>query len=497
MEFDFSQPAPKPTTLSECHALIDALWQFCGQLQREVTELKLEFKNEILVLKKENAELKEKLNTNSSNSSKSPSSDIHKIRKLKKKNKSSKNKSTRKQGGQPGHVGTTRLPLPLDQVDHVISYMPPTKCECGDRVQKSNDFNRHQVHELPIVKPMVTEYQAYYGICCGCGKKHCAEFPASIPSGMLGTVAMAKVATLTGNYRLSKRNTVNLLQDFYGLDISIGTISNVEKIVSSALKAPYEEAAQYIPKQPVVYADETGHKEQNQRMWTWVAATSTVCVFFIRKGRKMAVAQEILGKFFSGILVSDRYSAYNWVDFRQFCWAHLKRDFKKISERSGSSGRIGDGLLTYLRKMFMYWQWVKDGKLKREKFVQLMAPIRRHFEILLAERMTCGSPKTERTCKNILDYKDFLWTFIEKIGVEPTNNLSERLLRRFVIWRKTSFGTQSECGSRFMERIMTVAATCKLQKLNVLDFTSKAIQSYLNKEGSPSLLPTLALPLAA
>jgi transposase len=232
-------------------------------------------------------------------------------------------------------------------------------------------------------------------------------------------------------------------------------------------------------------------------MWTWVAATLTVCVFFIRKGRKMAVAQEILGKFFSGILVSDRYSAYNWVDCRQFCWAHLKRDFKKISERSGRSGRVGDELLVYLRKMFMYWQRVKDGKLKREKFVQLMVPIRRHVEMLLAAGMICGSLKTEKTCKNILDYKEFLWTFIDKPDVEPTNNLSERLLRRFVIWRKTSFGTQSACGSRFMERIMTVAATCTVQKLNILDFTSKAIQSYLKKEPPPSLIPTLALKLAA
>jgi transposase len=346
------------------------------------------------------------------------------------------------------------------------------------------------------VKPIVTEYQLFDGICCGCGKKHTSELPQGVPKGMLGPFALSKVATLTGNYRLSKRNTVDLLQDFYGLKISIGTISNVEKTVSLALKAPVDEMVKKIPYEPIVYADETGHKEQNKKMWTWVAATLSMCVFYIRNGRKMEIAQEILGKTFSGILISDRFTAYNWVDYRQFCSAHLIRDFKKISERSGQSGRIGDGLLLHYRKIFLYWHWVKNGKMTRETFIKLTNPIRIQVETLLKEGEQCGHLKTERTCRNISYYKDFLWTFIKKEGVEPTNNLSERLLRRFVIWRKTSFGTQSELGSRFMERVMSVAGTCQLQKKNVLNFISEAITSHLNAQEHPSLLrrsSTLAL----
>jgi hypothetical protein len=259
-------------------------------------------------------------------------------------------------------------------------------------------------------------------------------------------------------------------------------------MVGVALKTSYEEATQQIKKEPIVNADETGHKELNRRLWTWVAATSSLCIFFVGKRRRMEDAQEILGKSFKGILISDRYSSYNWVDFRQLCWSHLKRDYKKISEREGLSGRIGTSLLLYERKMFMYWRRVKSGKLKREQFALLMGPICLKVEALLTSGTCCGHGKTEKTCKNILEYKEGLWTFINREGVEPTNNLAEQLLRRFVIWRKTSFGTQSQTGSRFMERVMTVAGTCRLQKHNVLNFISQAIIAYLNKAQAPSLL---------
>ncbi len=505
MKPDFSKPAPNPTTLEECYALINVLWHICGKfepnvssIRKDMEELKNEvilLRNERVVLRKENADLKEKLNSNSQNSSKPPSSDLFK--KKKKKNKTHHTKSSRKRGGQPGHKGHTRTPLPPEEVDHFIACNPPSQCACGHSIEKYVDFIQHQVHELPLVKPVVTEYQLFDGICGGCGKKHSAELPLGVPRGMLGPIAMAKVSTLTGNYRLSKRNTVNLLQDFYGLHISIGTVSNVEKVVSTVLKAPVEETVNDIPKQPVVHMDETSHKEQNNRMWTWVAATTLICVFFIRKGRNMAVTHEILGKNFSGILNSDRYSAYNWVDARQLCWPHLKRDFKKMSERHGKSGWVGDALLLYHRKMFMYWHRVKAGKLTREKFKLLMIPIRFQIEALLAKGAVCEHAKTQRTCHNILEYKEFLWTFVDKIGIDPTNNLAERLLRRFVIWRKTSFGTQSEAGSRFMERVMSVAGTCQLQKRNVLDFISQAIRAHLNREEYPSLLPKTTMSLAA
>jgi transposase len=305
----------------------------------------------------------------------------------------------------------------------------------------------------------------------------------------LGPIAMAKIALLTGKYRMSKRNTVNLFKDFFGLSISIGTISNAEKAINPILEKPVEEVQKYLQKQPNVYSDETGHKEKDKKMWAWVAATLSVCTFFIRKSRGMTIAQEILGKNFAGVLNSDRFTAYNWVDYRQFCWSHLKRDFTRISERSGEAGRIGDCLLLYYRKMFMYWNEVKSDTLSREKFYKRMILIRRKVEGLLIAGSKCGHSKTEKTCEKILEYKEGLWTYIDREGIEPTNNHAERLLRGLVIWRKTSFGTQSESGSRYIERILTVTSTCQLQKRNVLEYLSESIIGYLNQTKIPSLLP--------
>lgn len=226
-------------------------------------------------------------------------------------------------------------------------------------------------------------------------------------------------------------------------------------------------------------------------MWTWVSIASLVAVFIIRASRGADVIKDFLGPAFSGILCTDRWSAYAWMAaiLRQLCWSHLIRDFTKISERSGKSSKLGKELLSCSRKMFKYWHKVKDGTMTREHFQKLMKPIRKRVEILITEGMLCRNSKTAGTCKQLVKVKEALWTFIDTPGVEPTNNLAEQVLRRIVIWRRTSFGTQSAEGTLYLERIMTTVATCKLQKRNVLDFVTEALRSYLSGTKSPSLLP--------
>lgn len=495
MKMDFTQPPPKAKTLKEAQQIIDALWCFCRELsirvedqQRQIEDqqrLIEDQRNQIQAQKKEIELLKEKLNTNSKNSSKPPSSDRFKKAAKKKK------KSKRKQGGQPGHKGAFRELLPESEVDHVVPCYPANHCDCGSRIKPTDKYRRHQSHELPRVKATVTEYQLHTGVCCGCSKIHQSNLPEGVPTGMLGPVAMAKVTTLTGDYKISKRNVTYLLEDFYGLRISIGTVSNVEKVVSAALEAPVEEAKNFIPTQAVVNSDETIHFEKGNKMWTWVSIASLVAIFIIRSSRGANVIKDILGSTFSGILCTDRWSAYAWMAavLRQVCWSHLIRDFTKISERSGKSGRLGKELLAYSKKMFTYWHKVKDGTMTREQFQMLMKPIRKRVEKLIAEGMLCRNAKTAGTCKQLFKIKEALWTFIDTPGVEPTNNLAEQVLRRIVIWRKTSFGTQSVEGTLYLERIMTVVATCKLQKKNVLDFVTAAIHAHLSGTKFPSLLP--------
>jgi transposase len=471
MIFDFTTSAPKPHDLESALQLIAELWINGAVLTAKLTALE------------------EKLNTNPTNSSLPPSTDV--FGKHKKKIKLHKRKSGLKQGAQVGHVGKGRKLLPNEEVSETMVCLPKSTCECGGHIQANTSrFKRHQVFELPKIQPVVTEYQQVYGACTQCKTYHFGALPKGVPKGMLGVRTMSAVAILTGDYHLSKRYTQLLLKDFFNLPVSVGTISNAEAIVSEALKAPVEEAKEHIKKQPCVNADETGHKQQGKKMWMWLAATVFVAVFIIRGSRASSVAKELLGEFFSGTLTTDRYSGYTWVDiaYRQFCWAHLIRDFIKISERSGEAGRIGDQQLGYIKRMFRLWWKFRDGTLSRTQFIAAMVPLRRQMEMLLEQGTQCNESKTANTCKKLLKYKTALWTFIETEGVQPTNNFAEQLIRSYVLWRKSSFGTQSDRGDLFVERMMTVTTTCKLQQRNRYDYINSAVAAHLRNEPAPSIL---------
>ena len=225
-----------------------------------------------------------------------------------------------------------------------------------------------------------------------------------------------------------------------------------------------------------------------------MAVTSLVTVFVVRLSRGGQVARELLGEDFSGILVTDRYSAYNWypVRWRQLCWSHLLRDFEAIRGRGGTSEAIGEALLEQAHQMFSWWHRVRDGTLKRSTFRSYMTSLRREVERLLEASSQCGVAKTEGTCREILKRRKALWTFVQVEGVEPTNNTAERAIRPGVQWRRGSFGTQSQNGSRFVESMMTVVATLKQQQRNVLEYLTAAHEAALRGEAAPSLLPESA-----
>ena len=436
------------------------------------------------------AELEEKLRTDSSNSSKPPSSDPPSSDPERKKRTGGKRK--RRPGGQPGHEGTTRELLPPEQVDQFVPCPPPARCDCGGRIDCDHeDPQRLQYVELPEVKALVTEFQLLCGVCQRCGRVHLGKLPPGVPPGVLGPRAMAVVAVLSGKYHLSKRQVEELLKDLLGIDIALGTVSNTEERVSAALEQPVEEAKAYVQEQAVVHADETGHKVAGKKAWVWTAVTRFVSVFLIRASRGAEAAKELLGVAFGGILVSDRWSAYTWVDAvrRQLCWAHLIRDFTKISERGGRSEEIGNKILEYVKEMFVLWNMFHEGKRSRRWLQRKMRPVRKKVEDLLAQGAVCGHAKTEKTCKRILKLKAALWTYVDVPGVEPTNNIAERTIRPYVLWRKASFGTQSVRGNLFVERMLTVSATCKQQNRNVLQYVTAAVQAHYRGETVPSLLP--------
>ena len=473
MDINLKGKTPKASTVKEANEIIKALWAIIQKLS-------------------------ERVETNSKNSSLAPSKDRSSQNKSNIKRNEERRKNPKKSGGQLGHKKHERTLLPLDQVDNVVQCCPDDQCCCGGYVILNTEtYRRHQQYEFPVIRPIVTEYQIYSGMCNQCDKKQQGKLPSGVSFSMLGQRATAMTANLSGTYRISKQNIVNMYQDIFDFNISVGMVCKAEKTVSRALSAPVNQAKHFIRSadQASVHSDETGFKEKGKRMWAWIAISCLVAVFIIRGSRCKKIAKALLGKNFKGILCSDRYSAYRWVpnERRQLCWAHMERDFRKISERTGSSSIIGAELLTQTNNLFHFWHQFKDGHIDRDMLMKKTRPIRIFIEGLLRQGIRSKNKKTSGTCRNILSYGPALWRFLETHGVEPTNNLAERLIRTIAIWRKTSFGTQSKAGSLYMERVMTVVATCKLQGRNILNYLTSAVKSYIEKSAFPSLLPEMTV----
>jgi transposase len=433
-------------------------------------------------------QLLERLQQDSHNSSRPPSSDLPQA--LGKRVR--RGPSGRKRGGQPGHLGQTRALVPIEEVDTVIPVKPQQCHRCQHPLQgEEPQPHRHQVTEVPPVKPLVTEYQLHRLRCPACGASTRAAVPPGVPTGGFGPRVQAIVALCTGAYRLSKRTTQDVMADLFGISMSLGTIPHLEQATVQAVAAPVAEAQAYVRRQPVAHLDETGWREARARAWLWVAVTAWVTVFAVRLSRGAKVVQELLGERFCGILVTDRWSAYTWYPtrWRQVCWAHLLRDFEAMLERGGRSQEIGEALREQARQMFHWWHQVRDGTLTHAQFRVLMRPIRCHVARLLKTGQTCGVLKTEAVCRELSKLYDALWTFVRVEGVEPTNNAAERAIRPGVLWRKGSFGTQSTDGARFVEALLTVVATLRQQHRNVLAYLTEACQAAHGGASAPSLLP--------
>jgi len=433
-------------------------------------------------------QLLERLQQDSHNSSRPPSSDPpHALRP-----RSRREPRGRKRGGQPGHPGQTRALVPLADVETVVPVKPRQCRRCQHLLQGEDPQpRRHQVTELPVVKPVVTEYQMHRLVCPACGTATRAPLPSGVPAGGFGPRVQAIVALCTGAYRLSKRTTQEVMADLFELPLSLGTIPHLEQATVQAIAAPVAEAQAYVRAQPVAHLDETGWREGRARAWLWVAVTMWVTVFVVRLSRGAKVAEEILGERFCGILVTDRWSAYTWYPtrWRQLCWAHLLRDFEAMIERGGRSQEIGEGLREQARQIFHWWHCVRDGTLTHARFRVMIRPMRRQVARLLKAGQGCGIAKTAGVCREVLKVYDALWTFVRVEGVEPTNNAAERAIRPGVLWRKGSFGTQSVAGSHFVEVMMTLVTTLKQQHRNVLAYMTDACQAAYTRMPAPSLLP--------
>jgi transposase len=451
----------------ELALLVGALWKEVGRLRSE------------------NAALREKLGENSRNSSKPPSRDPTALPRHR-----DRPRSGRRAGGQRGHRGRRRELV--DEPDRVHD-VDARRCEsCGSQNVSRTDEGprRHQVVEIPAAPSEVDEWRMHQAKCLDCRHRFWPSLPASVATGGFGKRLQATIAYMTGTLRLSRRMTEQALADLFGVPISLGSVSATEKVVSTVLAEPVNEAHRAACAQPVAHIDETGWRHHHGKAWLWALWTTVAVVFKIATDRGHKAFHALI-KGFDGVLESDRWVVYDEWDVlkRQLCWAHLERTWEKFVERGGASARIGRALLDETHRMFRWWHKVRDGTMTREHFRRHMVSLMDRVHALLNQGMRLRShPKTRRTCTRIRKLAPALWTFIEVEGVEPTNNVVERRIRAGVQWRASSLGTQSEAGREYAERMLTVTATLRQHGRNVYAYLVEAMHDHLHHLPAPSLL---------
>ncbi len=449
-----------------------------------------EHERRFAALEEELQRLKALLGRNASNSSTPPSANP-----LGAPKPVVKKKSRRAPGGQPGHPPHLKRFLPPERVQKTFVFVPERCAHCTAALPQEAGPNdppptRHQVIELPPLVAFAIEYQGHARTCTCCGKITYEAIPHELLLHSVGPRLTATLSYFTGCHGLSKRGVEEIAEAVFVAPIALGTVANLEQEMSAALAAPHVEAIAFVRAAAVKHADETSWKLAGKLCWLWGAATASVAVFVIHAKRSALGCVALLGTEIQGILCSDRWGVYNQVpaERRQICWAHLKRDFQKVVDRGGPSAKVGEAGLRIVKRVFAAWHAFEDGRVTREQLQTQLDPVIRHTTRVLVEGMFVEDAAVRKFCANVLDLEDALWTFATKEGVEPTNNFMERLMRRAVLWRKRSFGCWSESGCRFVERILTVVQTRRLQGNNVLDYLHDALVAHRNGSPCPKLL---------
>lgn len=461
-----------PKTLEEARTQIDILWGITRKLEAIVSELQSQ--NEQLTAQVE--ELNERIGKSSRNSSRPPSSDSISQRAQRRPKKP---RSTRNKGAQPGHKKLERELMDDSCVDQTQRYFPHNQCGCGGSIILNNEpVCRHQVFDIPDVSFTLIEHQLFGGQCSGCGKRHNAQLPDTVPSGQMGPNLIALIAHLSGQYHLSIRQIQNYLREHWSLNFSTGAISQAQGKAIHALAEPYRQIGDYVRQQPVAHADETRHFRGTSCRWLWALVTVQACYFLTQASRGKEAADTLLGHF-GGYLISDDYVGYNRYpeERRQLCWAHLIRKFIDISCRPGNGGKVGKRLLLIAYVIVRIRHRWESGNISETIYFRRMNRLQCSFNRALEKgsRLRLDG-RTKRQCNHMLTRQSMCFTFLKDHRIALTNNSAERAIRPYVIWRKLSFASQSYQGDQFRPLILSIVETAKRLGISVYQFIRIACQ---------------------
>lgn len=423
--------------------------------------------------------LEQRLNKNSSNSSKPPSTD----------QKGSTPPAPKKP--RVSRSGFTRPLFPADRVDQHIECTLERcpHCQSEDLKLLSRPVIQQQA-ELPEVKAIVTEYSCRRYRCQRCSKKVMGSLPDGVPKSAFGPKLMALVTTFTGVFHLAQRETIQLLKHLYDVDVSEGSIVNIQEKVSDALKDPYEKIHRcVIDSSYAKHFDETPWRQNGKRQYAWVASTYQASFFAIEPSRNQEAFRKIIGENLSIPAVTDRYGAYNILTGpHQYCLAHLIRNFHAFAEQKGAIGVLGTTIEEHLRTACRLQANFRDKELTKRQFTGRLRALKQRLEDCLLDGYLSACDGLSSLCDRVLRDFQHLWTFQTVEGMDSTNNLAERDLRRLVLWRKKSYGTRSDRGKRFVERITSVVETLKKQHQNIFEFLVQAVSVSFRAQPPPLVI---------
>lgn len=485
------------------------------QQQREIEKLReqvverdrqiADTQKQIADAEKKIADLERRLATrkkNSTNSSKPPSSDG--LAGTQRRRCSPRKKSGRKPGGQPGHMGQDRQWV--EKPDHTEEVLPLQCKHCETALpqtpeerQTTGEASCRQIVDLPeAILPVVTEYQYPKLVCPHCQKGTRAEL-RSEHAHQIGERLTAVVSYLISARKMTRRDVRATLQDLFGVDISVGSVQKAWEETADAVAEPYAEVQEALATEPVLNSDETGSRTNGEKRWVWALCSSWFVFYHIACSRGVEVLVELLGKAFAGILCSDRcptYLSYH-RGLAQFCWAHLQRTLKGIGEFASTADAVhfARDMLSAVDRMFGLWYQFRgeagsgERLLTRTELIQKSVPSQKKICELAEKYLDSEDREVRNLARAFYVHWDKLFTFIEQEGVEPTNNVSERAMRLFVLIRKITYGNRSAKGEIALARLITVTQTCKLQQRPLLSYLLTAVHCHRRRQPAPSLRP--------
>ena len=439
------------------------------------------------------AELEQKiarLEKNSSNSSKPPSSDI--VKPPKGTGKNPKGKKKRKRGGQHGHPRHERKAFSPEEVTvrhpEFTLDLDPTEWEALDQ------WETHHQLELKETPLDVHEYRARLYRNRHTGEIISASIPAHIlAGGIAGPRLSAFIGYLKGRCHTSYTTIEMLMDEAFGHRLCRGTLAKiVTSRVSPALAPVYDELLALLPSEPYLGIDETGHKDNGDKFWTWCFRAPEYTLFRIDETRSTQVLRDVLGSAFGGVISCDYYSAYlcfmkESSAVMQFCLAHLIRDVKFLAESGDKVTRNwAMKILNLFRKLFSLIH--RKDELTEAHFQRMLIKLRDQLIKKFRAAPPRQGPQNLRERFKVNPEKFF--TFITTPGVQPTNNFTEQAIRYLIIDRRITQGTRSQKGRKWCERIWTTISTCEAQGRPTFQFLCDAVAAHFNGLAPPSLVPS-------